>query len=107
MDQHGRSVCALHNAALIDDEQRTHIGDFLLHADGTWSESKGDEDVVHNLDGKRLIIALSKIGILLAYATQWRFLRWSTPSEWLEKSIFPTEMNLTKEYAKIRHLHPL
>ena len=47
------------NAVLIDDEQRTHIGDFLLRADGTWSESKGDEDVVHNLDGKKRLITRS------------------------------------------------
>ena len=47
------------NAVLIDDEQRTHIGDFLLHMDGTWSESKGDEDVVHNIDGSKRLITRS------------------------------------------------
>ena len=47
------------NAVLIDDEQRTHTGDFLLHSDGTWSKSNGDEDVVHNLDGSKRLITRS------------------------------------------------
>ena len=47
------------NAVLIDDEQRTHMGDFLLHSDGNWSKSNGDEDVVHNLDGSKRLITRS------------------------------------------------
>ena len=71
------------NAVLIDDEQRTHLGDFLLHADGTWSESKGDEDVVHNFRRQEEIdySFFPKLAHPLAYATQCkRFLRWTTSS---------------------------
>ena len=47
------------NAVLIDDEQQTHLGDFLLHSDGSWAASKGDEDVVQNLDGSKKLITRS------------------------------------------------
>ena len=92
------------NAVLIDDEQRTHMGDFLLHADGTWSESKGDEDVVHNLDGRKRLITRSFQNWHTHLPMQLNARDFSDGlplEEWLEKSIFPTEMNLTKEYARI------
>ena len=36
---------------LIDDEGVVHHGDILLHADGSWSSSNGDEDVLETIDG--------------------------------------------------------
>jgi len=30
---------------LIDDDAVLHRGDFILEADGSWSHSRGDEDV--------------------------------------------------------------
>ena len=30
----------------------TNRGDFLLHEDGSWEESKGDEDVSEVVDGR-------------------------------------------------------
>ena len=92
------------NAVLIDDEQRTHVGNFLLHADGTWSKSKGDEDVVHNLDGRKRLITRSFQNWHTHLPMQLNARDFSDGlplQEWLEKSIFPTEMNLTKEYARI------
>ena len=92
------------NAVLIDDEQRTHIGDFLLHADGSWSASNGDEDVVHNLDGSKKLITRSFQNWHTHLPMQLNARDFSDGlplQEWLEKSIFPTEMNLTKEYARI------
>ena len=91
------------NAVLIDDEQRTHIGDFLLHADGTWSESKGDEDVIHNLDGRKRLITRSFQNWHTHLPMQLNARDFSDGlplQEWLEKSIFPTELYLTKEYTK-------
>ena len=41
------------NAVLVDDNQQTHLGDFLLNSDGSWTPSNGDEDVIHNLDGSK------------------------------------------------------
>ena len=98
------------NAALIDDKQRTHLGDFLLHADGTWSESNGDEDVIHNLDGSKKLITRSFQNWHTHLPMQLNARDFSDGlplEEWLQKSIFPTEMNLTKEYAKSVPLLPL
>ena len=44
---------------LVDDEQRLHRGDVLLHPDGRWSTSKGDEDVVETIDGRDRLITRS------------------------------------------------
>ena len=92
------------NAVLIDDEQRTHIGDFLLHSDGTWSKSNGDEDVAHNLDGSKRLITRSFQNWHTHLPMQLNARDFSDGlplEEWLDKSIFPTEMKLTKEYARI------
>ena len=92
------------NAVLIDDEQRTHMGDFLLHSDGTWSKSNGDEDVVHNLDGSKKLITRSFQNWHTHLPMQLNARDFSDGlplEEWLDKSIFPTEMKLTKEYARI------
>ncbi|MGB2452840.1 MAG: amidohydrolase family protein, partial [Candidatus Poseidoniaceae archaeon] len=92
------------NAVLIDDEQRTHVGDFLLHSDGTWSKSNGDEDVVHNLDGSKRLITRSFQNWHTHLPMQLNARDFSDGlplEEWLDKSIFPTEMKLTKEYARI------
>ena len=37
------------NTVLYDDDFNKIVGDVLLHHDGSWSESKGDEDVVEEL----------------------------------------------------------
>ena len=92
------------NAVLIDDEQRTHMGDFLLHSDGTWSKSNGDEDVIHNLDGSKVLITRSFQNWHTHLPMQLNARDFSDGlplEEWLDKSIFPTEMKLTKEYARI------
>ena len=36
------------NAVLVDENQQTHSGDFLLHADGSWAVSNGDEENNNN-----------------------------------------------------------
>ena len=36
---------------LIDHDGAIQHGDFLLHPDGSYSKSKGDEDVVETIDG--------------------------------------------------------
>jgi len=100
----GEATARYTNAVLIDDEQRTHLGDFLIHADGTWSQSNGDEDVVHNIDGTKKLITRSFQNWHTHLPMQLNARDFSDGlplDEWLEKSIFPTEMNLTKEYARI------
>ena len=92
------------DAVLIDENQRTHLGNFLLHSDGTWAKSNGDEDVVHNLEGKKKLITRSFQNWHTHLPMQLNARDFSDGlplQEWLEKSIFPTEMNLSKEFAHI------
>ena len=41
---------------LIDDDCRLISGDFLLHEDGSFSVSKGHEDVIEVIPGENRII---------------------------------------------------
>ena len=47
------------NTVLYDEVGQKHLGDFLIHDDGSWSESNGDEDVRQILDGSRKLITRS------------------------------------------------
>ena len=52
------------DAVLYDDDCSKFVGDILIHEDGSWSKSVGDEDVSHELDGGiNSSHALYKIGI--------------------------------------------
>ena len=47
------------NTVLYDDDFNKIVGDVLLHHDGSWSESKGDEDVVEEIDGSQRVLTRS------------------------------------------------
>ena len=47
------------NAVLYDESGNKHVGDVLLHHDGRWSKSNGDEDVQNELDGSGRLITRS------------------------------------------------
>ena len=88
------------NAVLIDDEQQRHLGDFLLHSDGSWSNSNGDEDVIQDIDGSKRLITRSMQNWHTHLAMQLNARDFSDGlalEQWLEKSIFPTEMRLTPD----------
>ena len=87
---------------LIDHDGAVQHGDFLLHSDGSYSASKGDEDVLETIDGSNRLITRS-------------FQNWHTHlamilnrgmgeglplMEWLETSIFPVEKGLTPELVE-------
>jgi 5-methylthioadenosine/S-adenosylhomocysteine deaminase len=87
---------------LIDHDGAVQNGDFLLHPDGSFSTSKGDEDVLETIDGSNRLITRS-------------FQNWHTHlamilnrgmgeglplMEWLETSIFPVEKGLTPELVE-------
>ena len=100
----GEAAARYTNAVLIDENQQTHLGDFLLFENGTWAISNGDEDVVNNIDGTKKLITRSFQNWHTHLPMQLNARDFSDGlplDEWLEKSIFPTEMNLTKEYARI------
>ncbi len=88
---------------LIDDSGTTHKGDFLLHQDGTFSESKGDEDVIETIDGSNRLVTRSlqnwhtHLGMILN-----RGMGEGLPLlEWLETAIFPVEKGLTSELVEV------
>jgi len=91
------------NAWLMDHDCSPQYGDFILHDDGSWSTSKGDEDVLETIDGAGRIITRS-------------FQNWHTHlpmilnrgmgeglplMEWLESAIFPVEKKLTEDLIRV------
>ena len=88
---------------LIDDSGTTHKGDFLLHQDGSFSDSKGDEDVIETIDGSNRLVTRSlqnwhtHLGMILN-----RGMGEGLPLlEWLETAIFPVEKGLTSELVEV------
>ena len=56
MDPGARRVT---NTWLIDDAGLVQRGDFLLHGDGSFSDSRGDEDVIETIDGSNRLVTRS------------------------------------------------
>ena len=88
---------------LIDDSGTTHKGDFLLHQDGSFSESKGDEDVIETIDGSNRLVTRSlqnwhtHLGMILN-----RGMGEGLPLlEGLETVIFRVEKGLTSELVEV------
>ena len=88
---------------LIDDSGVAHRGDFLLHQDGSFSDSKGDEDVIETIDGSNRLVTRSlqnwhtHLGMILNRGTG----EGLPLMEWLETAIFPLEKRLTSELVEI------
>lgn len=92
------------NTVLYDDNGEKHIGDFLIHDNGAWSVSNGDEDVRHIIDGsdKLLTRSLQNWHTHLAMQLNARdFSDGFTLDRWLNEAIFPTESRLNPEYVRI------
>ena len=47
------------NTVLYDDAGQKHLGDFLIHDNGAWSVSNGDEDVRQVIDGSDKLLTRS------------------------------------------------
>ena len=92
------------NTVLYDDNGEKHIGDFLIHDNGAWSVSNGDEGVRHIIDGsdKLLTRSLQNWHTHLAMQLNARdFSDGFTLDRWLNEAIFPTESRLNPEYVRI------
>ena len=91
------------NTRLIDHDGAVRGGDFLLHADGSYSPSNGDEDVLETIDGRDLLItrSLQNWHTHLPMTLNRSMGEGLGLMEWLETSIFPSERNLTPELAAI------
>tara|TARA_Y100001980_G_C14549346_1_gene331170 strand:- start:219 stop:1475 length:1257 start_codon:yes stop_codon:yes gene_type:complete len=91
------------NSHLIDENCVLHEGNFLLHEDGSWSKSNGDEDVKYNLDGSDRIITRSlqnwhtHLAMILNRGTGEDL----PLNRWLEEIIFPTEKKLSSDLVEL------
>ena len=88
---------------LIDHDGRVREGDFLIHEDGSYSRSSGDEDVTETIEGSDLVItrSLQNWHTHLPMTLNRSMGEGLSLMDWLQTSIFPSERNLTPELASI------
>ena len=88
---------------LIDHDGVVREGDFLLHEDGSYSLSNGDEDVLEVIDGSEMLItrSLQNWHTHLPMTLNRSMGEGMALMDWLQTSIFPSERNLTPELASI------
>ncbi|MGA0379878.1 MAG: amidohydrolase family protein [Candidatus Poseidoniaceae archaeon] len=92
------------NTVLYDDDFNKIVGDVLLHEDGSWSESRGDEDVIEEIDGSQRVLtrSLQNWHTHLAMQLNARDFSDGYPlHRWLNEAIFPTEARITQDYVRI------
>lgn len=81
----------------------TNKGDFLLHEDGSWEKSNGDEDVHEVIDGKNRFFtrSLQNWHTHLPMTLNRGMGEGLDLMSWLKTSIFPTEEKVTRELVRI------
>tara|TARA_B100000614_G_scaffold262163_1_gene294520 strand:- start:4243 stop:5511 length:1269 start_codon:yes stop_codon:yes gene_type:complete len=92
------------DTVLYDDQGQKHLGDVLIHDDGSWTLSNGDEDVRQVIDGsnKLLTRSLQNWHTHLAMQLNARDFSDGYPLDrWLNEAIFPTEAKLNPEYVNV------
>ncbi len=92
------------DTVLIDDSGERQLGDFLIHSDGTWSESNGDEDVQTTIDGSSRLLTrtFQNWHTHMAMSLNARDFSDGFPlKDWLEKAVFPTEARITPKHVRI------
>jgi len=96
-------ACVRYNNAVLYENGVKHVGDFLLHDDGNWSISKGNEDVKNEIDGSNRLITRSLQNWHTHLAMQLNARDFSdgfTLDRWLNEAIFPTESRLNPKYVR-------
>ena len=92
---------------LIDHDGAIQHGDFLLHRDGSYSASKGDEDVIESIDGSTRLVtrSLQNWHTHLAMILNRSMGEGLPLMEWLETSIFPFNENIESSiFANTKNL---
>ena len=92
------------NTVLYDGNGQKQTGDFLIHDDGAWSASNGDEDVRFTIDGSNKLLTRSLQNWHTHLAMQLNARDFSdgfTLDRWLNEAIFPTESRLNPEYVRV------
>ena len=89
---------------LYDSSTNKFVGDVLIHDDGSWSKSNGDEDVRQVIDGSSRLLtrSLQNWHTHLAMQLNARDFSDGYPlNQWLNDVIFPTEARLSPEYVRV------
>ena len=97
-------ACVRYNNAVLYENGAKYVGDVLLHDDGKWSKSKGNEDVKKEIDGSNRLITRSLQNWHTHLAMQLNARDFSdgfTLDRWLNEAIFPTESRLNPEYVRV------
>ena len=97
-------ACARYTNTVLYENGVKHVGDILLHEDGTWSKSNGDEDVKVELDGSKRLITRSLQNWHTHLAMQLNARDFSdgySLDRWLNEAIFPTESRLNPEFVRV------
>jgi len=92
------------DTVLYDSSANKFVGDVLIHDDGGWSKSNGDEDVRQVIDGKSRLLtrSLQNWHTHLAMQLNARDFSDGYPlNQWLNEVIFPTEARLNPEYVRV------
>ena len=92
------------DTVLYDRGGQRVAGDVLLHADGSWTPSNGDEDVLEDIDGSKRLITRSFQNWHTHLAMQLNARDFSDGfplHRWLNEAIFPTESRITPEYVRM------
>ena len=92
------------DTVLYDSSANKFVGDVLIHDDGNWSKSNGDEDVRQVIDGKSRLLtrSLQNWHTHLAMQLNARDFSDGYPlNQWLNEVIFPTEARLNPEYVRV------
>ena len=92
------------DTVLYDSSANKFVGDVLIHDDGDWSKSNGDEDVRQVIDGKSRLLtrSLQNWHTHLAMQLNARDFSDGYPlNQWLNEVIFPTEARLNPEYVRV------
>ena len=98
------AVVRYSNTVLYDDHLNKVVGDVLIHKDGSWSKSNGDEDVIEEIDGSNRVLtrSLQNWHTHLAMQLNARDFSDGYPlHRWLNEAIFPTEARITPEFVRI------
>ena len=97
-------ACARYTNTVLYENGVKHVGDILLHEDGSWAKSIGDEDVKVEIDGSKRLITRSLQNWHTHLAMQLNARDFSdgySLDRWLNEAIFPTESRLNPEFVRV------
>lgn len=97
-------ACARYTNTVLYENGVKHVGDILLHEDGSWAKSTGDEDVKVEIDGSKRLITRSLQNWHTHLAMQLNARDFSdgySLDRWLNEAIFPTESRLNPEFVRV------